>query len=104
MNLQEAKKQMRDILDRMVLENAPELLIEAGQCPKIKASSHLRPLNAPPVSAEQLELMAQAIMQPAQWVNFIVGRSYRTFSFQLLALGIGRFKVEAAPATAVPSP
>jgi Tfp pilus assembly ATPase PilU len=96
MNLQEAKKQMRDILDRMVLENAPELFIEAGSYPKIKVGRDLRALGAESISAGQLELIAESIMLHEQWENFISGRSYRTFSFQLLALGIGRFSVEAA--------
>lgn len=95
MNLQEAKKQMREILGRMALENAPEILLEAGTAPIVKAGREARAWDTPPWSTELLDSMAQAIMLEEQWSDFMRARSCRTFSFQLLALGIGRFHVEA---------
>jgi len=92
--LREAKNQMREILDRMVQTNAPEIVLKGGYVPRVRTGSGLHPLTSASVSNRQLEMMTKAIMLDEQWKAFIRPASPRVFSFQLLALGIGRFKVD----------
>lgn len=95
MNIREAKKQVREILGRMVLEHAPEIVLKGGYVPRVKIGTELQPLAYIPVSADEMRMMAQAVMLPQQWESFISSEG-GIFDFQLLALGIGRFRVAAA--------
>ena len=95
MDLQEAKKQMRDLLSQMLAEHATELLLMVNRVPQVKVAGKWKDWDADPMRPLQLDELAQAITKPEQWKDVPTGPLSRRCTGHLLALGIGRFKVDA---------
>lgn len=83
---------LEDLLKKALQKGASDLHLKAGIIPVIRRHGVLRPLaaNLPPLSGEQIESMALALMDELQRSQF---REFREVDLSFGISGLGRFRV-----------
>ena len=92
MELDQAAKFMRDLLQAMVQRGASDLIVTAGYPPAIKVDGEVSPITDRPLSADQTAVLVRAIMNDRQSREF---DATKECNFAISPQGIGRFRVSA---------
>jgi len=90
MNKEQATKFMHDLLRLMLSKKASDLFITAGFPPALKIDGKMTPVSQQHLSAAHTEVLARAIMNEKQTVEF---EQTKECNFAINPAGIGRFRV-----------
>lgn len=92
MELEQAAKFMRDMLQAMVQRGASDLIVTAGYPPAIKVDGEISPATDRPLTGDQTAVLVRAIMNDRQSREF---DATKECNFAISPQGIGRFRVSA---------
>jgi len=92
MDREQATKFMSDLLRLMLSKKASDLFITAGFPPAFKIDGRMTPVSQQSLSAQHTEMLAKAIMNDKQAVEF---EATKECNFAINPSGIGRFRVNA---------
>ncbi|WP_027389754.1 PilT/PilU family type 4a pilus ATPase [Chrysiogenes arsenatis] len=82
--------EFNELLRYMVEHNGSDMFITSEAPPSVKVSGQLKQVSATPLTAEQSQALAYAIMSPAQITEF---ESTHECNFAIARDGIGRFRI-----------